>query len=132
MSNAIYKTSISALKYIQVLCSWLSFLLGFKASANPSETPLKSNPIKFKQGWRICTQRSGNGNSWSAHWISWRKFWCLSASGEQIYYPRSGGRFANLHSKHQPDTTKHDCHKNLRHALHGAGFRMDIATASGT
>ncbi len=72
MSNAIYKIIIPALKYIQVLCSWLSFLLGFKASANPSGNPLKSNPIKFKQGWRNCFGNSFGNASAKPFTKAWR------------------------------------------------------------
>lgn len=82
MSNIICKIQILALKYIQVICSWLSFLLGFKALTKPSEKRPQINSIKFKQAWRNSLSKSF-GNSWAK---ALAKAWCIPIAKASTYF----------------------------------------------
>lgn len=82
MSNIICKIQIPTLKYIQDFCSWLSFLLGFKALTKPSEKRPQINSIKFKQAWRNSLSKPF-GNSWSK---AFPKAWDIPFAKASAYF----------------------------------------------
>lgn len=82
MSNIICKIQILTLKHIQDFCSWLSFLLGFKALTKPSEKRPTIHSIKFKQAWRNSLSKSF-GNSWAK---AFPKVWHIPIAKAFAYF----------------------------------------------
>jgi len=82
MSNIICKIQIPTLKYIQDFCSWLLFLLGFKALTKPSEKRIQINSIKYKQAWQNSISKSFC-NSWAK---AFPKVWHIPIAKTSAYF----------------------------------------------